>query len=267
MKKLLLSLLAVAVATVAVNAQGLVSKKGEVYLPEAGDYAISIDAVPVLNLFKFNDQSRVVSAQGLSNFTITTKKFNSATEAFRFGVTVNLNQTNTETEVAELNDGVDDMTDDDVVTDRNRTKSTNVQLFLGKEYRTGSTRVQGFVGADLFTGFAANSTELDFGNDEDDLAVGTYVTETKSGLAFTIGARAIAGAEYFVAPKLSIGFQAALAFGYNSQSEGETEVLTVTRDGGNGDSDRTTIDGTVTSNSIGLNTGLTGGQVNLTFHF
>lgn len=264
MKKLLLSLLAVAVATVAVNAQGLVSKKGEVYLPEVGDYAISIDAVPVLNLFKFNDASNQVSAQPL-NYTITTKKFNSATQAFRFGVSLGLNQSNVITETAELNEGVADA--DDTVEDRTRSKNTNVQVFIGREYRKGSTRLQGYVGGDLFTGFASNSNELDFGNDNDDLAVGTYVTETRSGLEFSLGGRLFTGAEFFIAPKLAIGFEAALAFGYTSRAEGETEVLTVTRDGGNGDSDTNTIDGTVSSKDFGLNQTLSGGRVSLTFHF
>lgn len=264
MKKLVLSVLAVAVATVAVNAQGLVSKKGEAYLPEAGDVAISIDAVPVFNVLKFNDANATISAQPL-NYTITTKHFKSATEACRFGVSLGLNQNSVRTEVARLDNGVQD--GDATVTDKSISKSTNIQVFVGHEYRRGNTRIQGFGGADVFTGFGSNSSEQDFGNSDSDLAAGTYTTESRSGLSFNVGARAFLGAEYFVAPKLAIGFEAGLAFGYNSQAAGETETLTVTRVGGDTTTETNTQEGTVSSRGFGLNQNLTGGRISLTFHF
>ena len=264
MKKLVLSVLAVAVATVAVNAQGLVSKKGEAYLPEAGDVAISIDAVPVFNVLKFNDANATVSAQPL-NYTITTKHFKSATEACRFGVSLGLNQNNVRTESDRLNNGIAD--NDDKVTDTFKSKSTNIQVFVGHEYRRGNTRVQGFAGADVFTGFGSSSSEQEFGNNDSDLAARTYTTKTKSGLSFNIGARAFLGAEYFVAPKLAIGFEAGLALGYNSQAAGESETLTVTRVGGDTTVEENTTEGTVSTRGFGLNQNLSGGRVSLTFHF
>ena len=264
MKKLVLSVFAVAAATVALNAQGLVSKKGEMMLPEAGDMAISIDAVPVLNLLKFNNSGASVSAQPL-NYTFTFKKFESATEACRMGLTLGLNQSTDLTETAELNAGVADA--NNTVTDKSKSKNTNIQVFVGHEHRRGNTRIQGFCGADAYTGIGSSSSELEFGNDDSDLAAGTYNINNKSGLAFNIGARAFVGAEYFIAPKLALGFEAGLALGYDSQAAGETEQLTVTRVGGTTTTETNTIEGTSRTRNFGLNNNLTGGRVSLTFHF
>jgi hypothetical protein len=264
MKKLVLSVFAVAAATVALNAQGLVSKKGEMMLPEAGDMAISIDAVPVLNLLKFDDSGATVSAQPL-NYTFTFKKFKSATEACRMGLTLGLNQFTELDEVAELNDGVAD--GDNTVTNKEKTRNTNIQVFIGHEHRRGNTRVQGFCGADVYTGIGSNSTVNSFGNDDSDLAATTYDLKNKSGLAFNIGARAFVGAEYFIAPKLALGFEAGLALGYESQAAGEIEQLTVTRVGGTTNTETNTIEGTSSTRDFGVNSNLTGGRVSLTFHF
>lgn len=264
MKKLVLSVFAVAAATVALNAQGLVSKKGEMMLPEAGDMAISIDAVPVLNLLKFNNSSASVSAQPL-NYTFSFKKFESATEACRMGLTIGLNQFTELNEVPELSEGVADA--NSTVTDKSKTNSTNIQVFVGHEHRRGNTRIQGFCGADFFTGIGSNSSSLEFGNSDGDLEATTYNVNNKSGLAFNIGARAFIGAEYFVAPKLALGFEAGLALGYESQAAGEIEQLIVTRVGGSTTTETNTIEGTSSTRSFGLNNNLTGGRISLTFHF
>ncbi|MCB0380481.1 MAG: hypothetical protein KDD24_04440 [Flavobacteriales bacterium] len=49
MKKRLLFVAAIFAATATFAQDGLTSKKGEAYLPEAGDWAIGIDANPFLN--------------------------------------------------------------------------------------------------------------------------------------------------------------------------------------------------------------------------
>lgn len=181
------------------------------------------------------------------------------------GLTLGLNQFTELEEVADLNAGVED--GDNKVTNKEKTKSTNVQIFVGHEHRRGNTRVQGFCGADLYTGIGSNSTVNSYGNDDNDLAAGPHEIKRKSGLAFNIGARAFVGAEYFIAPKLALGFEAGLALGYDSQAAGEIEQLTVTRVGASTTTETNTIEGTSSTRNIGLNNNLTGGRVSLTFHF
>lgn len=264
MKKLILSALALAFATTAVTAQGLVSKKGEAYLPEAGDYALSIDAVPFLQLMNFNNGSSVQAAPVM--YTLQGKKFESATKACRYGVSVGLSNSANFNMVSELEDGAATGSND-LVEDRNVVRNTALFLSAGQELRKGNTRVQGTIGADAFIGFTNRVEENEFGNDENDLADGTYILEDKSGLGFSIGARAFVGAEYFIAPKVSLGFEVGLALSLQTQAAGEQTVLEVDRTGGSVDTDENTIDGTSSSRTFGLQNNLTGGMISLNFHF
>jgi len=264
MKKVLL--LAAAVATSAlVFGQELVSKKGEAYLPQEGDYALGFDAVPLFNVLKFNNANTIGSA-GPSEYgaiSIFGKKFHSATEACRFGLILNTGSSRTVTEVADLSSGA---SADDRVEDVTRSSNFNLTVVAGKEYRRGTTRVQGLWGAEALVSLGSNRSKTNFGNDYDDLdpiAFDGTVVDTKSGFMFGVGARAFIGVEYFVAPKLSVALEAGLGLALNFQPKGKTTTL---------ENDGTSLeevenDGAIKGSSATLSTGYSGGAVKVMFHF
>lgn len=263
MKKVLL--LAAAVATSAlVFGQELVSKKGEAYLPQEGDYALGFDAVPLFNVLKFNSAATIGTAgpSDIGAVAIFGKKFHSATEACRFGVILQTGSNRTVTDVQDASS-----TDpDDQVEDVVRNSSFNLTLVAGKEYRRGTTRVQGLWGAEAFVSLGSNRTKTMLGNDIDDLdpvAFDGTVIDARSGFNFGVGGRAFIGVEYFVAPKLSVALEAGLGIALNFQPKGKTTTL---------ENDGTELeevenDGSVKGSGVNLGTGYSGGSVKVMFHF
>jgi hypothetical protein len=88
------------------------------------------------------------------------------------------------------------------------------------------------------------------------------VSSIKQGTLFGIGARAFVGAEYFIFPKISLGAELGWGFAYINQNDGliTTESWNTTA---------TIKDGVpfAGSNSFGIDTDNSGGQILLTFHF
>jgi len=216
----------------------LLSKKGEAILPQAKEWGISIDATPVFNYINNlgkNFTNRVP--------TITGKYFKDAHTAYRVAAHVGITNTTTRSQardrsIAPGGSGqifpVSEPTKENVW----KRSGTAFGVSAGIEKRRGNTRLQGFYGAeagiyissskDKFsygnqlstTGNAVDVSSTDdamtsaaFGNANNvDSAVAIYskigsarITERKNGTSFTFGARAFAGAEFFVLPKLSIG--------------------------------------------------------------
>ena len=86
MKKSTLLIAAMAFGATAAFAQDLTSKKGETFLPEAGDWSIGIDATPVLNYVGsfFGDTNSAPTFGFLNaNQTIIGKYYVSETMAYR----------------------------------------------------------------------------------------------------------------------------------------------------------------------------------------
>lgn len=261
MKRILFSVLSVAMVASAVNAQSIVSKKGENYLPEAGDYAIGFDAVPVFNILKFNDANAKIGAASVNNmYTFYGKKFESANEACRFGLTLGLNSNSQKIETDELDNGV---ASGDMVEDKAKQSNFMLNLSIGHEYRRGNTRLQGVWGYEGFAGISTSKDSYEFGNDNGDLADGTYTLETRSGTSFNVGLRGFIGAEYFVAPKLSVAVEYGLGLGLAYTGRGEQTTLDVTA----GDADESTNDFGNKNTNFGINTDVTGGAVKVLFHF
>lgn len=235
-------------------AQDLTSKKGEPFLPEAGDYAIGIDASPILNyLGNFFGKNTPNAAPTFnfanSNFSITGKKFKDANNAYRASVRVGLSSSALKKEVLDAN-----ITALPVYPalpsykeDKGAVSSTVVALSAGVEKRRGKTRLQGVYGAEavlalntasekytygnaLSSNNSVNlSTTADFGNNIISApwphqAITARVTSRKSGLGLNIGARAFVGAEYFVAPKISIGGEFGWGLGLAIQGKSTTTV-------------------------------------------
>lgn len=163
--------LALAIGTTAAFAQDLTSKKGEPFLPEAGDWAISFDANPFLkyagNLFG----SSTANAGPTANFvnantmTITGKMFKDEKTAYRASVRLGFNSTK----------NVSDVDDATVLTvtypnirarkqDDVKLRNHFVGLGAGMEKRRGKTRLQGYYGADAWIWTSGQSAVYDYGN-------------------------------------------------------------------------------------------------------
>jgi hypothetical protein len=267
----------------------LLSKKGEPILPESGDWAIGIDAAPILNWAGglFSEGTNNVSNDFLNNnLAITGKYFTAADMAYRGKVRLGFGSkkfTGLSTQSAET------INLDNVVEDSWKQGNTNVYLSGGIEKRKGKTRLQGFYGGELGIGLSSQKNTFEYGNaissvftnpertsewgDQainpgNDLGGGAWQTESKSGSTIQFGLRGFIGAEYFFAPKLSFGFEYGWGLAFSKTGKGEQTYeyfgsLTPT-------ADPTVITKTVetgTSSSFGFDTDNSGGSISLNFHF
>lgn len=236
-------------------AQTLTSKKGEPYLPEAGDWAISFDVDPIFNYVgnAFNHSDNSAPAVGFVNdeHTIIGKKFTSATDAMRFLVRLGFtNRTDKNTIDATgapaVFPNVPGTTED-----KRKMGATTFGIGVGKEMRRGKTRLQGVYGADAMLWFSGSKTKYTYGNAMTGVPSGTsqtstplttdftqldslgtfaesYVTsrtiESKQGTTIGIGVRGFIGAEYFIFPKISIGAEYGWGLGFQTTGKGKAKT-------------------------------------------
>lgn len=251
MKKLTLSLAAL-VAACTVSAQDLVSKKGEPYLPAAGDYSVSIDATPFLNYFgnlMNNDGNVAPTWEFLGNQTIVARYFKEDKIAYRGILRIGLNSSSEKAMIGK--EGATAPTFPalpEMVEDKRTNSNTNIAIGGGMEWRRGSTRLQGYYGADAMIGFSTSGTSFSYGNDLKDnsnigqtttnfgnnLTQDTYgnaarVTSRSNGSTFMFGVRGFAGVEYFILPKISFGGEFGWGIGFSSS--GTSKVETESRNG------------------------------------
>lgn len=291
MKKSILAV-AVVLGATATFAQDLTSKKGETYLPEAGDWAIGVDATPFLNYFGNligggqNANNAPTWNYLTNNQTITGKYFVEDDMAYRASLRIGFGSNKSAAMV-----GDDAITVAPVypalpnlVEDSYKSGGTNIGLAVGMEKRRGFGRLQGFYGAEL--GFNISSTKdaytygnamtitgattNDFGSN---LTTDTYgnaarINEEKSGTSFGLGLRGFIGAEYFVLPRLAIGGE--FGWGLVFQSNGASMTTLESTDGVSVASQE--IEG-AKSSSFGVDTDANNsvfgpaGSLRMTFHF
>jgi len=212
-------------------AQDLTSKRGENFLPKAGDWAISINASPLLTYIQgiFGSEGAGANQEWSflnGNNVITGKYFTSDVMAFRGGINIGFMSSTSNAYALKFGS-----TTGELVTDTRKTSGSNIMLTGGMEWRKGSTRLQGFYGAELGIGFGGGSkTEYTYGNAYD--VVAGFISQThavdgssdivsvtnKGGLLF--GLRGFIGAEYFVLPKLAIGGEFGWSLGMTTTGEG-----------------------------------------------
>jgi hypothetical protein len=253
MKKTVL-VIALAFGVSGAFAQDLTSKKGEPILPEAGDWAISMNADPIFtfvgNAFHGNNASGAPGV-GFTNVdqTIVGKKFIDEKNAYRalvrLGFTSNTQKNlvgdNSQTGVITF------PTQPGQVQDKLSTKNTNIGIGVGKEMRRGKTRLQGYYGADAMIWLSMMSSTYTYGNTmspttapgttttptstdfTSPLVGGGYasnnvnsrITQSKSGMTFGIGVRGFIGAEYFIFPKIAIGAEYGWGIGFQTSGKGK----------------------------------------------
>ncbi|KJS07162.1 MAG: hypothetical protein VR77_01960 [Flavobacteriales bacterium BRH_c54] len=286
MKKRVLFVASLFLATATFAQDGLTSKKGEAYLPEAGDWSIGIDANPIINYAGnlFNGNTFNSAGAGATwfapNMAIYGKMFKDETTAYRgmlrigFGSTTTTNIFDTSSTVTPVE-----------LTDEMKTSYNNIVLGGGIEKRRGNTRIQGVYGAMIMIGFGGSSTTYDYGHGFSDDVVATWTdnftagttttsngprtTEMKNGSTFMLGLQGFIGVEWFFAPKVSLGAEYTWGLAMNSTGEGEqtTEQWTLASPSATANSLVTRTTKTGKTSSFGLDTGISGANISLNFHF
>ncbi|MBI4946936.1 MAG: hypothetical protein HY840_11125 [Bacteroidetes bacterium] len=245
MKKKLL-LIAVAFGVTAAFAQdslGLKSKKGERILPEKDDWALSIDAAPILTYFGhfLSNAGGNSPTWGYSGtpLAITGKYFKDERTAYRALIRLGIGSTTTN--AYSQQDGQTTTPPDPtvVVKDSWKYSYSNVVLGIGKEKRKGKTRLQGYYGGMLMFGIGGNNNKYTYGNplkatsgtrhdfgldnlgNDNSQGAGKWVTEDKAGATVMLGIRGFCGAEYFIFPKIAVGAEFGWGLGVTSQGDGQ----------------------------------------------
>jgi len=228
------------------------NKRGVYLLPQAGDFAIGIDATPILryvgNIFnsggnypplvkgvdaRFNDL-------GLDfGQTIYGKYFLQDNRAIR--ARLSLNFFSGEEKGVVPNDVVrfDDPDSEATLFDIRKGSGTIIEFAAGYEFRRGNGRVQGFYGGEAIFAFIGEKETYSYANRMNDDEVifktpntsnfaGSYsresdrITEYKPGNTFTFGLGGFAGVEYFFAPQMSIAGEFGLGFYLSSTAQGQS---------------------------------------------
>ncbi|MCA1762500.1 MAG: hypothetical protein LC664_05855 [Flavobacteriales bacterium] len=290
MKSILLTL-GVLFFTVALVAQP-VSKKGELYLPEEGDWSIGVDAAPFLgyigNFFSDSDNESPSAQFPNNNFAISGKYFVKEDIAYRGRIRLNIFSDKDRSFSPEFSTSPTNTT----VEDAYNRNFNNVNLAFGIEKRRGKTRIQGFYGAEATLGLGTEKHTFDYGNgivpentnpDRSEFTLefqddpeevsnitdnGAFITEFTRGTTFSIGARAFVGAEIFLFPKMSLGLELGLgaAFFYEGNGTVVTEQWSIPV-GGNSEQYVTTVTDQGGSSTFDLDSDNTNGALFLNFYF
>ncbi len=251
MRKMILSLILLSISYFSFSQDELTSKKGVPILPEAGDYALGIDATPFINLFgnlikinngvAFNDPSAFNFLDG--NNTIYGKYFLDAQTAIRVKVKIMMLSQKFSNNVQDDANVASDP--NAVVTDTWKHSGNAIILGAGYEIRRGKGRLQGFYGGevqlslgggthDTYTyGNAMNSTADSIPTTTDNpwtstgtiyssSKTSTRTTEAKVAGGFGLGLRGFVGVEYFILPKISLGGEFGWGFAFSSVGTGSS---------------------------------------------
>jgi hypothetical protein len=283
------------------NAQ-LVSKKGEAYLPQAGDWSVGVDATPFLNYAGnlFSSAGNTAPTQNFLNATQTIigKYFVTDKMAYRGILRIGMGSQNWSNNIAQYGAAAPTFPAlPALVEDTYKEKSTNVGLGGGLEWRRGSTRLQGYYGADLMLTYTNSSRQYTYGNALNDstsvtalstewydeggpypqnIVNDTYgntarVTEENDGSTFAFTLRGFGGVEYFIFPKISVAGEFGWGFSIASTAGSSQTIESVNFQS----TDPTVGSQTIESNksgrfSLDTDRNLTGtstGALRINFHF
>ena len=288
MKKIFITLAALVCASAFANAQTLLvveespvltNKHGARILPQAGDIAISVSANPFFrylgNMFT-RDGVNEAPVFGGNDAIIYGKFFMTDNSALRVGIGLNFYNNYRYANDVTSNTGAG------FVTDEMKMIQQGVNLMVGYEWRRGYNRLQGFYGVEVSAGWNRRINEYSFGNHMNgtvplpwtwNFATGTQdqvasriVKEQGAGV-LNASVYGFVGAEYFFLPKMSLGGELRLGFGY--EGRGKTKVTTQMWSTVDNKIDETVVE---TSNSNVVSDGfaiktITQGAIYLNFYF
>ncbi len=216
MKKFIISVLACTIISGWSFAQELTSKKGTPILPEKGDYALSIDAVPFFeylgNMFHGDNKTSGPTWDfPNSMWTLQGKYFLESDKAIRGRIRIGYNSQTDKNLVVDQNvirtirTGTNTYKSPAVsfplstVQDKRTTSSLDIVLGAGLEKRRGKGRVQGVYGAMINVMLGSGSQKYTYGNSMD---TGYYYIQTAglvpdtSSISFRRGAITTTGSSF-----------------------------------------------------------------------
>jgi hypothetical protein len=237
---ILITLILVSVIVMAQESNNQIqSKNGYNVLPEAGDFALGFDAVPLLDFALnavniMNNTGQTAQHPGFVNGfnqVIFAKYFVSDKMAYRGKLGINTSRG------VIKNYGNDPLNPsalgpENILLSVNKNVSYNYVLGFGLEYRRGHNRLQGFYGAEALIGWGATKTinnyEIEYDKTADDsgyVNVGdSRLLYSSTGNSLSLGLRAFGGVEYFIFPKISIAAEFGWGFGFVTNPRGVTET-------------------------------------------
>lgn len=222
----------------------IMSRKGEMILPQAGDWAISMDATPFLSYFGnlIHGPSTSATTSFLSsNQTIVGKYYVDDHTAYRFLLRIGLNSNSQTEEISSSDTGNTFPTPQ--VQDKRSISSHYIGVGFGIEKRRGKTRLQGYYGVEAMIYLSGSDTTFTYGNsynvntDPSPTWFNWYApnsntvvsglprpTDIAPGSTFGISVLGFVGVEYFIVPKISIGGEYTWGISFQTTSQGSISV-------------------------------------------
>ena len=255
------------------------SKRGQIILPEAGEFAIGFDAVPFLeyfgNIFNGTANNTVGADFPGVDQQVFGKYFLTDDMAVRGRLAVEQDRITNRNRVILDNQPIPDP--DIEVTDEWIENTTDVTLGGGLEIRRGLGRVVGVFGGEVSVMYSRTKIDYDYGNpisEGNQSPTSTFgavvngrferVKEEVFNRGLGAGVTGFAGVEYFVAPKVSIGAEFTLGFEFMKMYRGQNTFEFWDSASSSVQTRKSVAAG---GNSITLETGNAGGSINLMFYF
>ncbi len=264
------------------------SKKGEMFLPQAGDWAISLDATPWLNYLGnlLSSHGNVAPSSSFvnSNQTFVWKYYTDNHTAYRVLARIGFNSYS---QNQEINSSDTSTSFPKVqVLDNRHISNHFIGLGFGIEKRKGKTRLQGYYGAEFMFYISGSDTTFTYGNAYNansntqpgwyDWTSGTTVnglprtTQNGPGGTFGINLVAFLGAEYFIMPKIAIGGEFTWGILFHTTAKGSYAVEELNTVSGKDQIDTYKSGGNTTfsfDNGINQAFGSGTGSIYVTLHF
>lgn len=263
------------------------SKNGHQILPKAGDWALGINALPILQYVGNVANARTDNTSAdfsyankeLPAVTVYGKYFIADDLAYRASANIQVFTNRNRFRIDDDNS----VNPDDFIHDIEDHSRKAITLSAGLEKRKGQSRVQGVYGAEAFIHFTTNDTrKYSYGNqitqsNQEPASTsfpntsgvpgsvsGYRITESNIGNIFATGLRGFIGVEYFVAPKISIGGEFYMEARYSISG-----TSSVTYEAYEGTQDSVLEYSTFRDGNRSFNMGLnnTGGAINMFLYF
>lgn len=247
MKKTIIALVSFMLVQIMAIAQvdNQASQPKKSYLPEAGDFAVGLDARPFLHYFGNMFNGTTNNNINFANNNIFLKYFIMDEAAVRLSFNIdNVDKIITNRYVPDDNARINDPLSRQEVIDRQIQTSERYTVRAGYQHYLGEERLRGFVGGDL--GYTAERTHLnyEYGNVMNEVNpnpttanfMGGEVpffnpmqrhTEIRTNITNLFFVSAFTGVEYFVIPMLSLGLEVGLQYGQEFEGQRYRKYETV----------------------------------------
>ena len=196
-------------------------------LPQKGDFALVIDAAPVLGYvadlvnFSGGNSAQSPGFQAARGFGFMGKYFLSPKLALRANLSIDINNYTQNYNVRDDAEFVKNPNSEAETIDVQKHRQSTFDFGVGTEYRVGKSRVQGYFGGELFVGFNKLKDEYKYGNPISEAnkrpstsfaydANNARTLYSKADSNFRYGLKAITGIDIFITKNIAIGGEIAL---------------------------------------------------------